>query len=333
MAADYGYTRIPTANELERGRPGTDALLDQDYVFDSRRQDEVNTPSRRSVASRPSTPGARKSKMNRMVEKEADRISRWLDLAARGEMCAYTCFGLQCGARPWSRSVLDLIPVMITLLSLQVAVPGLLLVSVMREFRMFAQVQTQEFRIIGFILYLYSLRNMYHGALDECRKSFLDLAFHYNLSWGYILPMLLGEVVNSFAAFSLSVTLFLVFCNSWHPQDLIINCIAINFIGSVDTEFTDDEMMKRALLTFNETMDSVRGQEIGPESLGRALVEVSSKYLLLALRIVCTLGLGCLFAVLLAISHEEILCEATPLLCVENLCDIIPLLCMGEPED
>lgn len=259
---------------------------------------------------------------------EAERIERWIDQAEKGELCVYTCLGLTVGYKPFSKEVMRMLPTLFALVTLQVLVPALLLLSEIRKFSSYPKVQTHEFRIAGFILYLYSLRNMYHGALDECRKIFLDLTFEYNLSWHYIWPLLLGEAINSFAAFILSVTLFCVFCGSLHASDLIINCIAINFIGSVDSEFTDDVMMKRALKIFREVMEGVAGQHDVEESCGRNIVEIITTWGLLALRVGGVCCLGCILAIVFATSHEEGLCEISPLLCMEALCFRFPIFCV-----
>mmetsp|Transcript_86713 Transcript_86713/g.194035 ORF Transcript_86713/g.194035 Transcript_86713/m.194035 type:complete len:354 (+) Transcript_86713:49-1110(+) len=280
----------------------------------------------------PASPaGARKAKKadEKAEQQERERLDRWKEQAEKGELCAYTCLALAQGRSAFSRDVFAIVPNVLSLLALQAVVPCLLLSYEMKGFTSFPTVQKFEFRIIGFCLYLYSLRNMYHNALDECRKSFMELAFTYNLNWHYIWPVLLGEVVNSFAAFTLSVTLFSVFCEATHPQDLIINCIAINFIGSVDIELMDDEMMKRAVTNFDEVMGKCVGKSVGEESAFRQVVETSAHYLLLSMRVLGTLCFGTFLAFIFLLSHSEAVCTATPFLCVEQLCPWVPWLCLG----
>lgn len=219
---------------------------------------------------------------------------------------------------------------LVSLLCLQSGVPVLMMHYQMRSLSSFATQQNPEFRIIGFFLYLYSLRNMYQNAMDECRSTFLELAFLYDLDWGFIWPVLLGEIVNSFASFTLSLTLFKVFCDSIHPQDLIINCIAINFIGSVDSEFTDPEMRARAIETFKHVMHDRMGAEVMEESCMRQAVEFFSHYTLLALRLGGTVVLGHVLAFLFLVSHEQVVCDYAPLLCIEKLCWLLPVICIGE---
>merc|ERR1712190_595420 len=98
-------------------------------------------------------------------------------------------------------------------------------------------------------------------------------------------PMLLGEAINSFAAFTLSVTLFAVFCSSLHPQDLIINCVAINFLGSADTEYPDQEMANRAVKNFRKVIKSYAGNVVEVESCGRICAETVSSWGLWSLRV------------------------------------------------
>merc|ERR1719359_1138212 len=131
-----------------------------------------------------------------------------------------------------------------------------------------------EFRIVGFILYLYSIRSMYNNCVGECRAIFLEMAFQYNLPFAYVWPLVLGELINSFAAFTLCLTLFTVFCEAAHLQDLVINCIAINFIGNVDSEFCTEELKEFAVGSFHSMARSgfaTGSQE--PETCCRSLLE------------------------------------------------------------
>ena len=81
---------------------------------------------------------------------------------------------------------------------------------------------------------------------------YLERAFEYNLALKYVWPAILGEVINSFCAFILCLTLFTVFCNATRLPDLVINCIAINFIGVVDNEFVSDDLKSKAAVNFHK---------------------------------------------------------------------------------
>lgn len=246
----------------------------------------------------------------------------WTELAEQGELCAYTCLGLCQGRDPYGENAISLIPTLIGLLALQVFVPALILCYHLRRFNSFARNTELEFRIIGFIMYLYSIRNMYHNCLDECRHRYLQLGFHYNFDWQYIWPALLGEIVNAFAACTLSVTLFTVFCYCEHPQDLIINCVAINFLGSVDTEFTDFALRQVAFDNFKHVMTPFLHlrEPIQEESWLREKVELVTNYALVAVRLFGTLGMGTLLATVFFFSHEEKICRLMTLLAATPLC-------------
>merc|ERR1711924_348897 len=164
----------------------------------------------------------------------------------------------------------------------------------------------------------YSIRSMYNNCVGECRAIFLDLAFQYNLPIAYVWPLVLGELINSFAAFTLCLTLFTVFCQAAHLQDLVINCIAINFIGNVDSEFCSDEMKDFAMANFQTVIrDRCVTGEQEPDPCWRNTFEQSLAVLLWLLRTIGTVGFGIFLALVFLLSHEVLICErvSVPVLC------------------
>jgi len=113
------------------------------------------------------------------------------------------------------------------------------------------------FRLIGSALYLYSVYSMYNNALDECRSRLLNFAFTYNLPAGYWAPLVLGEVSNVLVSFVLVITLYIIYTHLTVPADLILNAVAVNFLGSVDAEFVSEDMKKDALANFREITTAI----------------------------------------------------------------------------
>merc|ERR1719331_2993004 len=109
-----------------------------------------------------------------------------------------------------------------------------------------------KFRVIGSSLYLYSVYSMYNNALDECRSKLLKFAFQQRLSAGHWLPLLLGEFSNVLVSVVLVITLFCIFTSLTVPADLILNAVAVNFLGNVDAEFVASTNRKDAVANFNE---------------------------------------------------------------------------------
>merc|ERR1711865_35475 len=109
-----------------------------------------------------------------------------------------------------------------------------------------------DFRIMGCCLYMYSLYSMYNNALDECRSRLLQWAVDQEVPAGYWVPMMVGEITNVFVSLILVLTLFVIFVSTDAPTDLILNAVAVNFLGAVDGEFVDTEMRADALTNFKD---------------------------------------------------------------------------------
>lgn len=270
-----------------------------------------------------------------------ERERRWVEKAEKGQLDVYTCLALRRdhkvvdrslyrskttellkqqkeGAEAESQSTMRF--TVIALLALQVLVPLLMLAHQLKNMPTYAKDAQVEFRIVGFILYLYSIRNMFYGASDECRAIYLEMCFEFNLPWPNLWPAVLGEIVNAFAAFTLTVTLFTVFCTCSKLQDLVINCVAINFIGSVDSEFTTDVMKDVAVDNFHKlarTYKNTRGSLAAEmeDSLWRTVLEKGLAYLLFALRIGGTLCCGVSLGLMFMFSHFTLLCGTLGIKC------------------
>lgn len=232
--------------------------------------------------------------------------NRWEALADRGELCVYTCLSLKIGGQKAGEAIdWNLASTFVAPVALQVVVPALMLVHEIRNGVVIATAMGLEFRIVGFILYLYSIRSMYNNALDECRSILLEMALQYNLPFNYVWPLVLGEVINSFAAFTLCLTLFTVFCQAANLRDLVINCIAINFIGNVDSEFCTPQLKEFAVGNFQTVARERFNGDEEPETCSRSLFEKVLALLLWLFRTFGTLGIGTFLACVFLFSHKD----------------------------
>jgi hypothetical protein len=241
--------------------------------------------------------------------------SRWTVLVDRGELDVYTCLSLRHSVEEYQGKGhhldKDEVCKIIALVALQVVVPALMLIHQLKQhFPKYAADREFEFRIIGCVLFLYSIRSMYNNARCDCRVLYLERAFGYNLAIKYVWPAILGEVVNSFCAFILCLTLFTVFCNATRLPDLVINCIAINFIGNVDNEFVTDEQKTKAVENFNKMNAFMKSQKVVSQQHAiRRVFEKCLDYFLTLTRIVGTLCMGTCLAFVFLLSHATFFCD------------------------
>lgn len=238
-----------------------------------------------------------------------DAFAKWLEMAAGGELDFFTCWSLSHGREQWNRDAVRLTPGFIWIVVLQLLVPSLMLSHAIHMFQWGTPLQSAEFRLMGFILFLYSTRNMYEGASDECRTQFIHVAFHYQLPWAYLWPALCGEIANAFAGFALVISLFTVFCTSIHPQDLVINCLAINFIVAIDNEFADPEMRDNAVGDFKH----LHAEHIGDKQAGapggwRCMLHFFISMFVPLMKEVGILSVGFIFAAVFVVAQQDLFC-------------------------
>jgi len=231
---------------------------------------------------------------------------RWVRMAKSSKLDIYTCWGLANGLEPVGSVTKAFIPSVLLLIMMQGVLPVLLL-FIETKGGIYTVEQDPLFRIIGFILYLYSILVLYEGAFDPCRTLFLDTALQYNVSYSYILPMIFGECMNTFTAFFLARTLYLIFIHSRRPLELLIKCIAINFVIVIDNEWTTEHMRHKALRDFEvfqaQLMEEQERHQSFKEERGfKFYLQVAVKYFMHVSRIVGILmaGVACAFLFLFA---------------------------------
>merc|ERR1719277_2953547 len=149
------------------------------------------------------------------------------------------------------------------LLIMHMLLPTLLLIYELQRFSYWSDNQDLTYRLIGFILYLYSVLHMYSGAVDECRAILLNIALYHEVSIWYIGPLLVGEIMNAYTSFSLTLVLFFVFCETSSPVEILVKCIAINFVIEVDNNWLTEDMRKHAIEKFEQLETGL----LAPEAL------------------------------------------------------------------
>lgn len=190
-------------------------------------------------------------------EAQARWVDDWLESVESGELDVYTCLGLS-NTFTWSPDTRKLIFKVLAVTVLQVVIPLIMLSLETADGLTFQPATSNSgFRIIGSALYLYSVYSMYNNALDECRGRLLNFAFRHQLPAGYWVPLVLGEFSNVLVSMVLVLTLYVIFTHLVQPADLILNAVAVNFLGSVDGEFVNEDMKKDALANFKEVTSAV----------------------------------------------------------------------------
>lgn len=237
----------------------------------------------------------------------ASQILEWettfKELAEGGELDLFTCLALVNGSHGIfkAQTVKLLLATVFTLL-MQLAIPYMMITYRMEEFRDLERPSDFRFRLTGFIVYLYSIKNMHDNALDECRTSMMNLAVHYPLSFAYIWPAVFGEIVNSFVSLAMSATLFINFLGQSHPADLVINAVSLNFLGNIDNELVDDQVRSEVTEIFEKLI-----KEGAQEVRFAKFVHFTVKgicYFLLALRIFGTCLGGLVFSLIFLFAKE-----------------------------
>jgi len=187
------------------------------------------------------------------TENQLAWVEEWMGHSDAGELDIYTCLALS-NCFSWTPDTQRIFAKAVAVTFLQMVVPFCLLLS---EFSTGIELGPASgdlaFRVTGFTLYGYAVYNMYGGASDQCRTSLLNLAFHYkDMEAGNWLPLVFGEFSNVFTGVVLVVALYSIFTTQTAPADLILNAVAVNFLGDCDSAFVSEDMKDEAQATFKE---------------------------------------------------------------------------------
>lgn len=109
------------------------------------------------------------------------------------------------------------------------------------------------FRFVGFVTFLYSAWQIIDGCDDSSSKFFLERATKYwsltgrrhalDEAFGFYLCYLSQTLCSYLLLF---VTLIIYTSQSDSPLDLLMNCVAINFVLDIDSEWMDDVKQDKA---------------------------------------------------------------------------------------
>lgn len=244
---DLSYSALPHQQSVAGESPHEDMLVD-----------EEDRPVRRPSMSQ-----------NQFVD-------TWLETVEAGQLDIYTCLGLSNAftntadtRKIWAKAI--------SCAAMQCVVPLIMVVEEAEHgMTIYPCVGDTGFRFIGAVLYTYSVYTMYNNANCITRSELSNLMSEYDgVPIGFSLPLVAGELLNVFVAIILVVTLYQIYAHQNQPADLILNAVAVNFLGSVDAEFVNEEMKKDAIENFKQfTADlferpNITGKDYDPDEESR----------------------------------------------------------------
>lgn len=175
-------------------------------------------------------------------------LDTWVVAAEKRELDFYTCMALSVG-RSEGATLPHFLPKMLALVMLQPALGCIIMYSQFNggTDEIYPQVDGVAFRVAGTVLFIYSVSNLIDSMEDRCRY----LLFHYlqrkDSSGYYAWPLLFGEFMNLFVGMLLMVILFCVFCHTKYAANLLLDCVAVNFVSDIDNEFVTEDESAEAL--------------------------------------------------------------------------------------
>lgn len=183
--------------------------------------------------------------------------AHWLDAADNGELDVYTCLAVT-NLSTNTPDTRRLVRKMMGCLFIQMLVPALLLAieieNITGKGLSLKPIDSElKFRIIGAVMLLYTLSRMYQNCVDECRAMMVDFAFSMGLPCGHCWPLLLGEIANLILGVVLMISMYIKFINIAAATDLVLNAVALNFLGSIHAEFVDSKSHADACQNFKDT--------------------------------------------------------------------------------
>lgn len=250
----------------------------------------------------------------------ADRefMEQWLEAADNGELDIYTCLALS-DMSTWSLDTRDLVLSIICVMMVQGLIPFIMLRTELRNSKD-DELPEMEYRVCGFIIYLYSVWMIYKGSTDDCRTLVLDRGIQCGVPMHFLMPAVFGEVMNAIVGCALTTSLFVIFTSSSDMTNLVMNAVAINFLSTVDSEFVELDHKKLAKRNISVITEGWATHQ----SWCRHLVTHCLQVTLEILRITGIILLGVVFALIFLCAHEPWLCDRwnlAPYLAPVGLCD------------
>lgn len=135
---------------------------------------------------------------------------------------------------------------------MQIAIPILLMVNKYKsldEHGLCPDNHEWSFRMIAGITYVYSVWQIADGIHEGPTLMLIRLAArHFRITGNKLnMSFSLGFVLQAICGILLEACLFLLFCSSDDPMDLVMNCVALNFLLDIDTEWINDRQKAKGL--------------------------------------------------------------------------------------
>lgn len=247
------------------------------------------------------------------MERVDDDIVRWKMLADAGELDCYTCIALSFGRHKLSKRSVRLIPKLLFVSTIQIGVAFLLIIYMAGKGtgHFYSRDQSFAFRAVAAMLLMYSCWRMYEGMFDECREWILGLLTSptvKSVSPWYLWPLVFGEIMNVGSASLMIVTLYFIFCQCTRPQDLLINCVAVNFLIDIDNQVVQADDIQEAGEDLREAVNewSASETESQPEvALARRILPYCTR----AIHFLVPMA-SAYFAIFFLVAGDEKLCHA-----------------------
>lgn len=260
--------------------------------------------------------GSSQSGVEPSVE-DKELLEEWLEEADNGELDIYTCLALS-DITSWNDDTKAIVYNIICVLILQCLIPGAMLYSEFHTLGQEEEVRDLDFRIGGFILFFYSIWQLYCGSQDKCREILIDKGLAYHIPMKILWPAIFGEIMNAIVGFCLVISLYVIFEGGDTMASLVGNAVAVNFLASVDTEFCEPDHLKNARTNFKDIV--CRGRILQNESPGKRVFRVLIYHSLEFLRKGGILFFGSVLATSFLLRDDPTLCNAHPSMSKVWLC-------------
>lgn len=231
-------------------------------------------------------------------------------LSDRSELDFYSCLGLALGRFKFSSKTLKFLPGVVCVCFMQILMGVMLLLIQMDGGNMatYSDIVSWKFRMIGFLLFVFSAWRITGGMDDECRELLLRCMERRRVPMWYAMPILLGEIMNKFIGIILMAILFMIFCLTRRPTSLLMNCLAVNFLVDVDTYLVSEddaeeasENLEVALAEWNQIPEE---RSMGFQTMIRKQVLFVSEAMRIAYPFVV-----CFLVLVFALGNNEALCQ------------------------
>lgn len=257
-------------------------------------------------------PGRSSAEPDASKEPEID-MEEFKHSADNGALDFYTCMALSAG-RYKGDGLKRFVPKLFVLMMMQLVLGCLLIRLKLRgveEATFYPEAQDVSLRMVGLILYCYSAHSLVNSMADECREMLINYLISRNTSGWYEWPLILGEAMNTFIGLLLMIILYLIFCHTARPEELLMNCIAVNFVADVDNELVTEDEAKEAFENLEVAVEEWQGEDGRFSARAATWVDHVQHGVLMANHFIriCIPGVAVILIFSLAFTHNRALCN------------------------